>query len=193
MIIFRNNFKCLSRLNLNFSLISTQAFRFSSDPHQENQEKPKIQPKILQKIRKMDLKKHLEKTENQEKIEKNDKVEPSQEKGLVETTNAVELASKRSKRSNKAQGGKKKESELATGEVKQYFLNTMNQEELDHKTFSIAKLMDYNSTERKSKIKHFETTLMLNKEMVQKMSKTELNKKMSDIKEELVRELPKNL
>jgi hypothetical protein len=198
MIIFKNNFKCFSRLKFNFNLFSTQAFRFSTDPPQENQEKAKVQPKIIQKISKFDLKKHVENPEHQERTEKQERVESSQETSLVEGNIREKRSRKRGRgnkksRAERIEEKKQKLEDLHSGEVKPYFLNKMDENELDYKTFSIAKLMEYNSSERRSKIKHLETTLMLNKDLTQSMSKTELKKKLTEIKDELVRELPRNL
>jgi hypothetical protein len=183
---------------MNFSLLSKQAFKFSTEPPQGNQETPKVQPKIIQKISKMDLKKQIEKPEFQEKTEKQDKTESSQERGLIEGNIPLKRGGKKGKGKRmsipeRLEEKKKKIEDLHSGETKPFFLNKMDKDELDYKTFSIAKLMEYNSSERRSKIKHLETTLMLNKDLTNSMSKTELKKKLTDIKEELVRELPRNL
>jgi len=185
-------------LKFNFNLLSTQAFRFSTEPPQENPVKAKVQPKIIQKISKMDLKKHIENPEHQQKTEKQEKFEFSQEKSLVEGNIPQKRSRKRGSikrksRLERTEEIKQKTENLHSGDVKPYFLHKMNENEIDYKTFRIAKLMEYNSSERRSKIKHLENTLMLNKDLVQSMSKTELKKKLTEIKDELVRELPRNL
>ena len=171
-------------------------FKFSTGNTEDD--RPKMQPKIIQKIRKEDLKMHSE------IADKADQVEEFTSRDIIESKEIKqEKKSKTSVKEEKKRGKEDKSrvpkiiKEIVPkdirGTVQPYFLNKVKQDDIDPKTFSIAKLMEYNSMERRNKIKHIETTLILNKDLTKEMPKSEVKRKLSMIKDELVREQPKNL
>lgn len=199
MFILKNNLKCFRTLftvNSSNALRTSQMFKFSTGNTEDD--RPKMQPKIIQKIRKEDLKMHAE------IADKADQVEEFTSRDIIESKEIKqEKKSKTSVKEEKKRGKEDKSrvpkiiKEIVPkdirGTVQPYFLNKVKQDDIDPKTFSIAKLMEYNSMERRNKIKHIETTLILNKDLTKEMPKSEVKRKLSMIKDELVREQPKNL
>jgi hypothetical protein len=80
------------------------------------------------------------------------------------------------------------------GKVQPYFLNKSNPDTLTHETFSVTKLMEYNSEERKQKLDFIQSELLLNKDLKRTYTKAEIRRNFSlTAKSEIVREMPKNL
>ena len=195
-------FAKFSKISLQNSLLSKNFFRFSTEEQGDDKAKTKVQPKILQKIRKADLKKQAEKAHRAEKEKQHteeykEPMEPPRptqtEPKMRDVLDVPKKPEKPVKKEVKPVEEKKKEIKTnVRGEVQPYFLNKSDQNELSP-NFSIAKLMEYNSSERRNKIKHVETTLLLNKDLSTSLGKSQVRRKITLTKEELVRELPKNL
>ena len=197
MFIFKNNFKCFKlHVCIKYAKIINlpPIFKFSSENNNE-QIKPKIVPKIIQKIRKEDINNKandIRKRDDSKQRKEKKPVVPKEDKNGEQKPNKEKAKDKE----NKPKPSIKKTEPMRTdvrGDVQPYFLNKSKEEDLDPKSFSVAKLMEYNSLERRNKIKHIETTLILNKDLTKEMPKSEIKKKLSITKEELVRELPKHL